>query len=298
MKVFYFNSFFIGLFLMCSLTDSYAQFQEWTGAIVIGRQEMMSYKIVYQLKSNNNIEGYSISDLNGPMETKTSIAGRYFPKDKSMEFKEIKLISTKSGISTNEFCMMEVRGKFEKKLGKEIFQGNFNSIPRKEGVFCEQGSLVLAATKTIYEMASKFAKNADTLERNDSLGNWVNSKLKILKDVDKVNDLTSGSKYEMKWVLDSVFVEVWDDKLEDGDKISIFKDGVLWVKELTVTNEMKSLYFILKPNQEVVLTFKALSVGSHPPNTVKIVFNDSRKKELLITQLNLGESASVLLKRK
>ncbi len=104
--------------------DIFSQQTTLTGAIVIGKAEVMSYKISYHL-TGNKLTGFSISDVNGNGETKAAISGTYNPKNKEFNFEESKLISTKAQIPHDEFCLMKVAGKLEKKNGKLIYTGKF-----------------------------------------------------------------------------------------------------------------------------------------------------------------------------
>ncbi|MBK9272025.1 MAG: hypothetical protein IPM48_10540 [Saprospiraceae bacterium] len=275
----------------------YSQHFEYTGAIVIGQKEAMSYKIVYELKGAEML-GYSLSDVNGALETKCLIQGKYDKKSKSISFKEERILYSKSNIPWKEFCLMRVNGKIEKKFGKEIFQGNFTSLPQTPEVVCGDGSMILTNTKTLYEIATRVASKLDSVSVKDSTSQWIQSRITDLKDVKSIDEITSQSIQKFKWKSDTVYIDIWDDKLEDGDKVALYKNGEILVKEMTITNHAKSIQFAWNSADKIELIVKALSEGSHPPNTLKITLRDHSEKHLLITQLRKDEQATILLQKK
>jgi len=64
---------------------------------MVDKTIIMGYKIVFT-ETNGIIEGYSISDINGPNETKANIKGIYNKKSKAFNFTETKysILSLKS----------------------------------------------------------------------------------------------------------------------------------------------------------------------------------------------------------
>lgn len=289
--------FIIYIILLINIQYVHSQYYDYTGAIVIGNKEVQSYKIVYEMEGDK-VMGYSLSDLNGKGETKCLIKGQMNRKSKTLIFEELQVVSTKSNVPLDEFCLMKVQGQFEKKLGKEIFQGSFSSVPQKPDLECERGSIIMTSTKTLYEVAGKISNKIDSVSSKDSMGQLINSKLSDLKGLKGIEEITHASVTKYKWRSDSVKIEIWDDKLEDGDKVAIYKNGELFIKEMTITNLPKSIHLGFGSSQKIEIKVKALSEGTHPPNTVKITLQDKSDKQLLITQLKKNEEATIILSKK
>jgi hypothetical protein len=176
----------VGIFFLLLFKITYSQVVELTGAIIIGKSEMMSYRIVYEIGKNNFISGYSIADLNGNSETKAKITGFYNPQKKTLKFEEKEIISTKANLPFTDFCLMIVDGKFEKKNGKNIYTGSFVSNSLNKKLACDRGTIVLATTRDIYDLAVKANKVIGKIPLPDSSGKAINEVLNSLEGVEKV----------------------------------------------------------------------------------------------------------------
>ncbi|HNX42995.1 MAG TPA: hypothetical protein PLJ84_01435 [Bacteroidales bacterium] len=294
MKVAWWCVFFL---LFCNV--AYSQAIELTGAIIIGKSEMMSYRIVYNINNKNEISGYSIADLGGDLETKSRISGVFNPSKKTLRFAETAILSTKAKLSVSDFCLMSVNGKFEKKGGKNVFTGSFISKSHNDKLVCESGTLILTTTKEIYKAAAQVSKAIDKLPASDSLTREIKARLNPLKGVENVKTLTSGKSEEYTLTDDTVQFDIFDDKLEDGDIISILKNNTTIIHELKTTNKVQSFRFVIRADEKAVtFTIVANNEGSSPPNTVKIVMTNGKTKELLISQLAKNQRVKLIFRRK
>lgn len=294
MKVAWWCVFFL---LFCNV--AYSQAIELTGAIIIGKTEMMSYRIVYSINSKNEISGYSIADLGGDLETKSRISGMYNPAKKALRFEETAILSTKAKLSASDFCLMSVNGKFERKAGKNVFTGNFVSKSGNDKLVCESGTIILTTTKEIYKAAAKASQAIDKLPATDSLTREIKARLNPLKGVEKVKTLTSGNSEEYTLSDDVVQFDIFDDKLEDGDVISILKNNTTILNQLKTTNKVQSFRFVVRADEKAAtFTIVANNEGTSPPNTVKIVMTNGKTKELLISQLSKNQRVKLIFKRK
>ncbi|MBK7212040.1 MAG: hypothetical protein IPH88_01825 [Bacteroidales bacterium] len=286
------------LFFFFIIEFTFAQVTELTGAILIGKSELMSYMIVYEINENNQISGYSVADLNGISETKAKISGEYNPKKKSLRFEEKKIISSLVKIPFGDFCLMKVNGKFEKKNGKHIFTGKFISAASNTKLSCDSGTIIMTTAQEIYEIAAKASKIIDKMPLPDSVSKALNEKIGPIKGVEKVKTVLPGSITEYTIKTDTIQLDILDDMLEDGDKISIYKNNSKIVSELATTNEVKTMRFgVPRDEKVVVFTIVACNEGTSPPNTIKVVLTNGKQKELIIAQLRKDQTIKIMLKR-
>jgi hypothetical protein len=287
----------IALFILLLINISFAQQVDLTGAIIIGRAEMMSYKIVYQVNEKNIVSGFSISDQSGDNETKSKISGIFNPRKKTLQFEEKSIISTKTKLDFNDFCLMNVKGKFSRKSGKTVFTGSFHSKSANKLLICDSGTIILTTTKDILELEARAMNMLGNTKITDSSIN-IDEKLAPLLGVDKVRTLEPGKIADYTLATDVVQIEIIDDRLEDGDKISIYRNNKIVVSELAITNKVQNFKFdIDKSEKIVVFTFLACNEGTSPPNTLKVILTNGEQKELLIAQLKKDQSVRIQLKR-
>jgi hypothetical protein len=254
----------------------------------------MSYQINYQAHKNNTITGYSISDLNGSEETKASFTGYIDPKKKVMFFEEKSIISTRSKTPLNEFCLMKVNGKFERKAGKSVFTGNFTSNSPQKGILCDSGSVMLMTEKEIKELTTRVSKALekvplpDTLKKQDDEYNdpskWVRRELNLEPESETVFELKS----------DYLLLELVDDKYQDGDKITIKENDKIILTDFEITNRVKTLkFYISEKDKGLTITIIAVDEGSIPLTTVKAVLRNGNESNLINVSMNKGESVKI-----
>jgi len=283
-------------FLLFFCFNAVAQETTLTGAIVIGKAEFMSYQITYQLTGKNVLSGYSICDINGNEETKSRITGFYNPKNKTLHFEEKSVLKTRSKIPVDEFCLMIVSGKFEKKAGESVFTGKFESKCRNPEIACDSGTLVLLTEKGLNQLATKAAK---ALPVSDSLKKVAEVEPAPINWVRNVVELNAGTVTEFDLKSDSVQFDLVDDRIQDGDKITLLKNGIKVLSGFEITNHVKSFqYKIAREEKEVSFTIIADDEGSVALTTIKAALRNGNEVNLIMASLNKGQSVKIVLKRK
>jgi hypothetical protein len=292
--LFYFCIFF--LFFRFSLS---AQQTTLTGAIVVGKTEFMSYQVTYTLNDNNGLTGYSVCDLSGKEETKARITGVFNPKKKTLSFEEKSILSTRSATPIDEFCLMKVMGRFDKKAGKFVFTGTFGSKCGNPKVRCDSGTIVLMTEKDVYELAAKAAKVLEKAPLPDSVKQEIKEKAPPLAGVRKVIELNPASETEFDLKSDFLQFDLFDDKFQDGDKVTILMNDKKVASQFEITNKVKSLKFrINKEDSAVTFTIIADDEGEIPPTTVKAVLRNGNESDVILANLKKGESVKIIFRRK
>jgi|GEM_PF-1112469 len=94
-------------------------------------------------------------------------------------------------------------------------------------------------------------------------------------------------------------IYVWDDEHVDGDTISLSLNGEWILQHYMVTAEKKKISVTLAPGKESVIALYAHNLGTKPPNTAAISFNDGTKEQVLTlkSDLNRSDAVSLILKR-
>jgi len=259
---------------------------------------MSKYKIVYEIDDNNIIKGYSISDIGGDAETKARINGTYNPHKKTLKFEEKNILSTKLKLSFNDFCLMSVAGKFDKKGDKQIFTGSFKSKSPNNKLSCDSGTIVLTTTQNIIESAAKYSKLPEYNQLPDTIKKIITENLPPVKNIEKVRSIQAGSTTKYTLMSDTVRLEIFDDQLQDGDKITVLKNNVAILSDYETTKKVQTLKFPIEKNETSVLfTIISTDEGSSPPNTVKVILVNGKERVLLIAPLKKGQMVKILLRR-
>ncbi len=102
-------------------------------------------------------------------------------------------------------------------------------------------------------------------------------------------------------VSDTLFVSsrdlvlnIWDDKSQDGDRISLNLNGD-WILENHKVKIIKKAVNI-SIDRDSYLTLHALNLGQIPPNTAAISIDDGRRIQTKVLRSDMRESATIILK--
>ena len=115
-------------FLNLNSQDNQKFDYELLGTIILESNQLISYKVQFNLEENNFIQGYSFTDMNGENETKSYIRGYYNAKSNDIQFKESDILYTKSEFLPEEFCFISFKGKFKGNTKKKTLDGDFIGI--------------------------------------------------------------------------------------------------------------------------------------------------------------------------
>ncbi len=287
---------YLCVFFISSVNCGIAQQSVLTGVIAVGKTSYMKYEINYQLNKNNIVSGYSISDLNGSEETKARITGVFNRKKRTMVFEEVGIISTKSKTPVDEFCLMRVKGKFEKKSGKNIYTGKFDSYCRNPKVACDSGTIVLMTDNDIKELSTKVVKAIQKAPVSDSVKKALEPAPDTTKWVRKVYDLQANSETEIKLNSDFVILELVDDRFQDGDRVTIMENDKIILQDFELTNQVKTIKFPLEGDQQkLTVTIMAADEGSIALTTIKAVLKNGKQSNLINASLNKGQLIKLTL---
>src|SRR5690606_29621194 len=108
--------------------------------------------ITYRLEfvdSANVITGFSITDLNGPHQTKTEIKGTINVKKKQVYFRETRILDTKSKEPVDSMCYVTATLSIKEKGKTRILTGKFKGIRKDRRIICGEGSALLFSKEDV-----------------------------------------------------------------------------------------------------------------------------------------------------
>ena len=270
----------LALLLFTKLSFSQNTFS-YLGTLILSNNTPISFSLEMN-EENGIVNGYSITNINTPNETKSEINGLYFKKNNSFQLQETQILQTKSEAKLNTFCYINMILKFKGKFGSKRLEGNFtgNFLDSTE---CAVGRVVLLERTKIEKKISKIKKKIDKKNIKKNKEKPVVRKVKILKDEDD---------FKIKWESNKIKLHIWDSNIEDGDKITLTINGVIILNNFKTTNSRKKVKYQLNDGENTI-EIKATNLGSSPPNTSRIELIDSKTKYPIITQLELGKTATI-----
>ncbi len=271
--------FFTILFLLLFSNSGFSQNTfNYLGTLLLSNNIPISFSMDLQ-EDNGIINGYSITNINTPDETKSEISGIYFNKNKSFQLQETQILHTKSEAALNTFCYLSMNLRFKNQIGiKQLngtFTGNF-----LDGNECAKGKVLLMERTKLEKKIKKISKRTHKKKHLDT--SFV-IKTKILKD---------DEDFTINWQSNKLKLFVWDANMEDGDKIQLTINGYIILDNFKTKNKRKKIKYKLVEGENII-EIKATNLGTSPPNTSRIELVDSKIKYPIITQLEMGEIAII-----
>ena len=284
---------FFSLFLLLTSQLIFCQdFQEFVGAIKLNDTSVITYKLKFKVE-NEKISGFSLTDIGGNHETKSTISGTY--TNKELSFKETDIIYTKSNISQKDFCHIH----FEPtryRVGKtNSMKGNFKGY-FSDGQKCLDGELYL---NSVAKVEKRMERVKRFVNRSKRIDDTIKQKINNLKLMEKtnVNVLKKSQITSLYTNSNKIALEVYDGGQEDGDVINIIVDGktVLRNKKITTTKELIEIQI---NNKVTNIEIFAVSVGEISTNTAIIEISDDINDIKAMTNLKKGEITTIRVLKK
>jgi hypothetical protein len=262
--------------------------------IQLSDEDFISYQISFS-EANGTISGYSITDMGGPHETKSFISGYFSDTDNTLEFYESGILYTKSFVNQKDFCYAHFDGKLKKLNERQHIEGSFQGL-YDNGEKCISGEIKLASFGRMLRKAQKLDKRID---RNPLVSKEQKEKVNLVQALDSLtmNLISNNEKLSVFTENEAVTLELFDAGQEDGDRISIYVDGSIFLNNYTVTTAPKSIV-IPTLKDKTLVKIVALNNGTIGGNTVRLNLVDKGNSIELTTNFQKNESAEfIFLKR-
>lgn len=254
--------------------------EKYVGIINVGLKESYSYQIHYKIDENNNISGYSITDVKKPNETKCMISGKIDPKNNRISFVEYKILETKSKIPQKDMCFLQVTAKFKNMMGALLISGKFIG-KYSTGVKCSEGKVNLVSQASVMKVVDTLYKmKLDTTKKEIA---------QLQKELPQIFQKKDNDKTTLKLNSDTIILKIWDEDKIDNDKIKILINNKPVKESLTLSKDE----FVVKiKNSENITSIEiiALNEGYLPPNTSRLLLLDGQKKHLFVNTLTKYQS--------
>jgi len=269
---------------------------EFYGALKLNGNDktIITYRLVFSEK-NGSISGYSVTDLDGPHETKNIISGTYDKSKKLFSFQEKEILYTKSKFDENAFCFVNFSGKVKLVENTSKLEGDFKGLFNNK-TKCIDGTMTLIGSNKIYNLVNKVNKKIQKSKKIDTKTKEKSNPVKLLDSL-KINKLSKDQNLNVFWESNSVKLDIWDNGQEDGDIINVFHNNKLILSQYVVTNKKKTINITLIGKNDV---FKVVAIneGKIKPNTAKLEIHDKNRSFELLATLNKDEDATITIIKK
>ena len=274
----------ITLIFMCIILSTITYSQNtfsYLGTLLLSNNTPISFSLNLQ-EQNGIINGYSITNINTPDETKSEISGLYFKKDKSFQLQETQILQTNSEAPLNTFCYINMNLSFKGKFGTKRLEGTFigNFLDSTQ---CASGKIILMEERKLIKKIEKVKKKIDKQASKTLTDTNQIQQTKVLKD---------GDDFTINWESDKIKLFIWDANQEDGDKIQLIINGNIILNNFETKNKRKKIKYRLVDGENTI-EIKATNLGTSPPNTSRLELVDSKTKYPIITQIELGKSVII-----
>ena len=282
----FFNSFAFmqkSIFIIFSLFIGFANGQEsqynYLGTLLFPNNTPISFSIHFN-EENGVINGYSLTNIGNPDETKSDISGMYFKKEKSFQLQETQILSTSSEADLSTFCFIHANLSFKGRFAKKRLEGEFVGLFANNDT-CASGKIPLMEKEKLEKKIKKVKKRIEKLEEKRPA-------------VLQTKQLKDGDDFVLNWESDKLTLYLWDANEEDGDKIRLIINGQIILYEYETKRKRKKIKYTLKEGENII-EIKAISLGTSPPNTSRIELVDSKTKYPVVMQLSLDKSVIITI---
>lgn len=290
------NVYIFLTFFLTSYFSVYSQVNyEFYGALKLNGNEkqMITYKLIFT-ENQGKINGYTVTDLDGPHETKNSISGFYDKKNKMFSFQEEDILYTKSKFDENSFCFINFKGKVKLVENTSKLEGDFKGLFNNK-TKCIDGTVALVGSSRIYNLISRLNKKIQKSKKLDEAAKEKYNPYKLIDSL-KINRLTKNQDLTVFWRNNNAKITIWDNGKEDGDVIDLYHNDKLLLNNFKVTTDKKELDIrLVKKN---IFKIVAVNEGQIKTNTVKIELTDGERSFDLLSNLDKGESALITIVKK
>lgn len=295
----------LSLLLLClipSLLTAQVSNVAFIGSVETSDGQTFSYKLQFS-DSNGIITGYSITDMMGPNETKTLVTGSINSNQKSIRFKETKVVYTKTKLAdkSSYLCYLYGNLKVSRKKGTTVLRGSFTGYQEDRKTECSQGKILLVSAKDVMDLLIK--TNAKEAAKNkpgpppEVKKEPEPVRLEIVRDAE-VGKIAPGAIKEIIVSGPTAKLTVWDAKTIDGDVISILHNGRTILNNYTINGTYKDLSVSLRSNVSDTLKIIAVDEGRDPLNTARIKITSDSGTEYVDASTTTDKPVWIILRKK
>ncbi len=286
------------IFLLLFTTCVHAQLYTLRGSLRMNTGEVFAYKLVFTANAHGDIKGYSYT-YTEPNDTKTAIVGVLDKHSRRLTFSE-KTIAYSHDVHTSAYmCLVDANLDYEHSGNGYALTGPINGA-EADRTACTPGTVV-------FDLDGELDALFNTQEKFDTVITMGRKPKNVAQSPPKpvaidptpiaTDKITKGIEKAYEWHSDTVVVEVWDGSTVDGDKISVYFNGIPFLTGYVLVKQKKVLHIPIAGYGFNALTIKAENEGAEPPNTADIILRDGKTIYSILAYNNKGESALIKIKR-
>ena len=251
----------------------------YLGSLVLPNNTLISFSIHFN-EEDGVVDGYSLTNINTPDETKSDLSGIYFKGDKSFQLQETQILSTSSEADLSTFCFIHTNISLKGRLGTKRLEGNFVGLFTNNDT-CASGRVLLLEQEKLKKKIKRVKNKIERIkeERSTFL---------------QTQQLKDGDNFLIEWENDNLRLFIWDANEEDGDKIQLKINNEIVLNDFTTKRKPKKIKYKLQKGENII-EIRAVNLGDSPPNTSRIKLVDRNTKYPIISQLTLDKSAIIII---
>ncbi len=241
--------------------------------------EKYAFEVAFDVNKDNLIVGQSITAKGTSNETKCRIKGKFNPRNQSFYFYETVVLNSKAKFDNLNFCLLSAHVYRKDKKDEIQYTGKFTGKVRGTKKTCASGNMYMATKKEIETPAKKEVPKS-TPPPVDTLVSHVAAKKMI----------------EYDWKSTTVELRIWDDIQPDGDRVTIYQNGKIILKDYELQSAKKTMKLSLLAGSNYIKVV-ALNEGKAAPNTSQIELMAADEQKRVIAHIRTGEMIYIKLSK-
>lgn len=236
-----------------------------------------NYKLHFVI-TGTKISGSSFTTIADGTELQAAINGSVDRQHNTMVFKESRLMM----YALTDDCMFSVRLESKERNGRFYITGPFVGTDN-QGNQCDKGKIeFISAVKPVY------------LYEKDRPAAPVRAAPMESTPPMQPRRVTATTPATLAWTSDTCIISMWDGQVVDGDIVTVICNGKKVLEHYSLVSAQKQLLLLL-PYKRNVITVTAESEGKAKPNTAEVTLLDRTTVHQLVTSIETGESAQIIL---
>jgi hypothetical protein len=257
-----------------------------------GGEGTLRYKLVITI-NGTSVKGSSVTWMTDGSEMHAVVHGQINTLKHTLNFAETSMHSTNHPMEAGEIdCLFDAKLTYQLKGDMYQFKGPFTSKD-STGRTCGMGSMVLASPNS---RRNPFEPEVHKTIPNDTVKKAMPVATEALPK-EQVNKITGGEQQHYEWHSDTCSVDVWDGGVIDGDAVTIVFNGKTILDNYTLAAEKKHIALPLTKESNTIEII-AENQGATPPNTARITLWDGAMHYAILSYLEMGSHAVIIITKK
>ncbi len=281
------------IFLLCLFSPKLHAQDEYIfeGVIKLSGISLYTYKIHFY-EEDGVIEGYSVTDQDGGYETKSLVSGSIDYETQTVIFYESEILTVKSPKSLDGFCYIHFNGTLKDGEERQEIWGQFKS-KYKTGDLCINGVISMMNKGPVLKkkerpkvaLAGGIKQEGRIKEKSKSLVSKANNV--------RINTVATNEVLHVFTKDNELSMLIYDEEVSDNDRIDLSINDIPILIDYGVTKRSRKVT-IPMDRDRVEVKVTALTNGIIGKNTIRFDITDSNNLTRTLTNLEVGETATMV----